>query len=55
MQPSVSSRSKVVCTAPQRAVELPGAQIGIGGEHDQHRGERSGCQHGRALGHAATV
>ncbi len=53
MQPSVSSRSKVVLhRLPQRGVQLRGAQIGVGGEHDQHGGQRR-RQHGRALGHAA--
>ena len=36
----------------QRGVQLAGRQVGVGGEHDQHRGQRRG-QHGGALGHAA--
>ena len=53
MQPSVSSRSNVVAhRAAQRGVQLAGRQVGVGGEHDQHGGQRRG-QHGGALGHAA--
>ena len=55
MQPSVSSRSKVVPTASRSArVERGRRQFGVGGEHDEHRGQGRG-QHRRALAHPADV
>ena len=52
-QPSESIRSNVSGRGgAQHAVELAGGDDGVGGDDDEHRGER-GREHARALGHAA--
>ena len=51
-QPSESIRSKVERRGgAQDAVELPRRDHGVGGDDDEHRGQR-GREHARALGHA---
>ena len=53
MQPSESSRSKVTRVGgAQRRVEVGGVDVGVGGEDDEHGGERRG-EHAGALGHPA--